>query len=65
MISVNDGVSCKKEEDSQASTRHVTFHLPFGYVFDRYSVFKVVSPKYYPLQRLRHKNMIPGVNIPQ
>ena len=62
---MNAGVSCKKEEDSQASTRHTAFHLPFGYAFGRCSVFKIVSWNYYQLQMLRHKNMILGVNIPQ
>ena len=42
MISANAGVSCKKEEESQATTRPIAFHLPFGYVFGRGSVFKIV-----------------------
>ena len=39
----------QEEEDSQASTRHITFHLPFGYAFGRYTVFEIVSQKFYPL----------------
>ena len=45
LISANAGVSCKKEKDSQASTIPIAFHLPFGYILDRYPVFKIVSQK--------------------
>ena len=41
-ISVNVGVLHEKgrKNDSQASTRHITFHLPFGCFLDRYIIHK-------------------------
>ena len=51
--------------NSQANTRHVAFHLPFGCFLDRYLIHKNYITNYCPFQMLRHENMIPGVNSPQ